>query len=369
MKSSGPRSEASDHSGSSFESPATASMKSIDEHPVTYNSVFESSDAKEDDEDAEAAVVSAGRSSGVRPLARNLVDELDDVAKPEPAFGEDEEDGAKDFPKAAEATIQPTRIRPPLNGDTPAVNKVLGRIVELMRTKSNWMRLFSPKMHLSGSSRDRVAPPCDGMRMYPSMALADWSPTEAATTLSKWKKKLQAAFGATTAGVARLVFGAATFPAPSETDPSRVPLPPTPQKGNNDVKGGIFAAKGLASPYKQDSHMVTPRSVNRSDRLAKENEASFTTPNTRRTTVRPPEKRFEAREESSDSDEGRFDPDYYDGDLTGEWARQVRELSAANGHRGLRSLRTFPSVTSSRSSVLVTRVSDRCNGFESSSTR
>ncbi|KAE9156473.1 hypothetical protein PF004_g32580 [Phytophthora fragariae] len=77
--------------------------------------------------------------------------------------------------------------------------------------------------------------------------------------------------------------------------------------------------------------MVTPRSVDRSDRLAKENEASFTTPNTRRTTVRPPENRFEAREESSDSDEDRFDPDYYDGGQTGEWARQVRELSAANG--------------------------------------
>ncbi|KAE8989574.1 hypothetical protein PR001_g21743 [Phytophthora rubi] len=320
MKSSGPRSEASDHSGSSFESPATASMKSIDEHPVTYNSVFESSDAKEDDEDAEAAVVSAGRSSGVRPLARNLVDELDDVAKPEPAFGEDEEDGAKDFPKAAEATIQPTRIRPPLNGDTPAVNKVLGRIVELMRTKSNWMRLFSPKMVRQAVWADLgrvLAEPIDS------------------TSTFQWKKKLQAAFGATTAGVARLVFGAATFPAPSETDPSRVPLPPTPQKGNNDVKGGIFAAKGLASPYKQDSHMVTPRSVNRSDRLAKENEASFTTPNTRRTTVRPPEKRFEAREESSDSDEGRFDPDYYDGDLTGEWARQARNAGVQfeNGGR------------------------------------
>ncbi|KAE9279817.1 hypothetical protein PR003_g28127 [Phytophthora rubi] len=81
----------------------------------------------------------------------------------------------------------------------------------------------------------------------------------------------------------------------------------------------------------QDSHMVTPRSVDRSDRLAKENEASFTTPNTRRTTVRPPEKRFEVREESSDSGEDRFDPDYYDGDQTGVWARQVRELSAANG--------------------------------------
>ncbi|KAE9043038.1 hypothetical protein PR003_g3580 [Phytophthora rubi] len=130
MKSSDPRSDASDHSGSSFESPATVSMDSIDEHPVTYDSVFESSDAIEGDEDddwevkgtvteaAEAAVVSAGRSSGVRPLARNLDDELDNVAKPEPAFGEDDgEEGVKDFPKATEATIQPTGIRPPLNGE------------------------------------------------------------------------------------------------------------------------------------------------------------------------------------------------------------------------------------------------------------
>ncbi|KAE8878751.1 hypothetical protein PF003_g37104 [Phytophthora fragariae] len=169
---------------------------------------------------------------------------------------------------------------------------------------------------------------CDS-QMYPStMALADWSPTEAATALSKWKKKLRTAFGA---GVATLVFGSTTYLVQTEADPSRVPLPPTSQKGITDVKGGTFASKGPASPYMQDSHMVTPRSVDRSDRLAKENEASFTTPNTRRTTVRPPEKRFEAREESSDSDEDRFDPGYYDGDQTGEWARQVRGLSVANG--------------------------------------
>ncbi|KAE9109663.1 hypothetical protein PF006_g20626 [Phytophthora fragariae] len=145
------------------------------------------------------------------------------------------------------------------------------------------------------------------------MALADWSPTEAATALSKWKRKLRSAFGTTGAGVATLVFDSTTYLVQTEADPSRVPLPPTPQKGTTDVKGGTFAAKGPASPYMQDSHMVTPTSVDRSDRLAKENEASFTTPNTRRTTVRPPEKRFEAREESSDSDEDRFDPDYYDG--------------------------------------------------------
>ncbi|KAE9230406.1 hypothetical protein PF005_g3488 [Phytophthora fragariae] len=328
-------------SGCSLESPATASMESIDEHPVTYDSVFESSDAKEDDEGddwevrgtvteaAEAAVVSAGRSSGVRPLARNLVDELDDVAKPEPAFDEDDdENGVKDFPMVAEAMIQPTGILPPLNGDTPVANKVLGRCVELTRTKSNWMRQFSPKMVRQAvwANLGRVlAAPINSTSTFQVYRETDL--TEATAALTKWKKKLRVAFGATTAGVAHLV----KFPAPTETDPSRVPLPLTPQKGTGDFKGGIFAAKELALPYTQDSHMVTPRSVHRCDRLAKENEASFTTPNTRRTTVGHPEKRFEAREESSDIDEDRFDPDYYDGDLTGEWTRQVRELNAANG--------------------------------------
>ncbi|KAE8967993.1 hypothetical protein PR002_g27886 [Phytophthora rubi] len=340
MKSSGPRSEASDHSGSSFESLATVAMDRVDEHPATYDSAFEPSDAMEEDEDddweVKGTVTEAAEAAVVASVRRG-------------------EEGAKDFPKAAAATIQPTGIRPPLNGDTPAANKVLGRCVELMRTKSNWMRLFSPKMVRQAVWADlgrALAAPIDSTstlavareteellramgcdsQMYPSaMALADWSPTEAATALSKWKKKLRTAFGATNASVATLVFGSTTYLVQTEADPSRVPLPPTPQKGTTDVKGGTFAAKGPASPYMQDSHMVTPRSVDRSDRLAKENEASFTTPNTRRTTVRPPEKRFEVREESSDSDEDRFDPDYYDGDQTGEWARQVRELSAANG--------------------------------------
>ncbi|KAE9337227.1 hypothetical protein PF008_g12635 [Phytophthora fragariae] len=193
-------------------------MDRVDERPATYDSALEHSDAMKEDEDdeweargtvteaAEAAVVSAGRSSGVHPLTRNLVDELDDVAKPEPAFGEDDgEYGAKDFPKTATATIQPTRIRPPLNGDTPDADKVLGRCVELLRTKSNWMKQFSPKMVRQAVWADLgrvLAAPIDSTstlqlaretesllqamgcesQQYPSaMALADWSLTEAAT--------------------------------------------------------------------------------------------------------------------------------------------------------------------------------------------
>ncbi|KAE9055379.1 hypothetical protein PF007_g32340 [Phytophthora fragariae] len=138
------------------------------------------------------------------------------------------------------------------------------------------MRLFSPKMVrqavwadlgralaalIDSTSTLAVARETEGLlramgcdsQMYPStMALADWCPTEAATALSKWKKKLRTAFGATNASVATLVFGSTTYLVQTEADPSRVPLPPTPQKGTTDVKGGTFAAKGPASPYMQD---------------------------------------------------------------------------------------------------------------------
>ncbi|KAE8994742.1 hypothetical protein PF010_g26776 [Phytophthora fragariae] len=69
----------------------------MDECSMSCNSVVESSDADEDDEDddwevrgtvteaTEAALVSRGRINGVRPLARSLVEELDNVTKAEPA--------------------------------------------------------------------------------------------------------------------------------------------------------------------------------------------------------------------------------------------------------------------------------------------
>ncbi|KAE9156974.1 hypothetical protein PF002_g33475 [Phytophthora fragariae] len=78
-------------------------MVEMDECLVSCNSVVESSDASEDDEDddwevrgtvteaAETALVSGGRINGVRPLARSLVEELDNVTNAEPA--DDDHDG------------------------------------------------------------------------------------------------------------------------------------------------------------------------------------------------------------------------------------------------------------------------------------
>ncbi|EGZ16372.1 hypothetical protein PHYSODRAFT_396453, partial [Phytophthora sojae] len=233
VKSSGTRNDASMLSGSSFSTPATDRMESIDERSVSYDTAIDSSDAKEDDEDddwdvrtvtsetSEAAVVSAGRSGGSRSITRDLSETFNDMPGTEPAY--DADDGATEGFRAsvtiAGATSKPVGTRPPLNGDTPAANKVLGRCLELMKTKSEWMQLFSPKqvrqaiwMDLGGalatpinstSTRQVVqntvdplrAMGCEPLILPMEAALASWTPTTAAKALTKWRKKLREAFG------------------------------------------------------------------------------------------------------------------------------------------------------------------------------
>ncbi|KAE9006487.1 hypothetical protein PR002_g16467 [Phytophthora rubi] len=296
--------EASVRSKISFEA---TPMVEMDECSVSCNSVVESSDAKDDEEDddwkasgvmtetPEVAVVSTGRSNGVRPLARNLVEELDDVTKLGPAVGEDDddEDESKVPAMMNEAPARPIGNRLPLNGDSPAANKVLGRCLEMMTMKSDWMRQFSPAIVRQAvwmDLGDALAMPIDSTstrqvtretelllramgcepQMYPSdMALADWIPTEAAIALLKLKKKLRSAF--------RMCVG----------------CPP---------------------------------------RLPAATEASVTTPNTRRVNSRRPSMCYDTREESSEGDDDYLGPDYHDGDLTREWAREVRDLSAVDNH-------------------------------------
>ncbi|KAE8964544.1 hypothetical protein PR001_g29020 [Phytophthora rubi] len=81
----------------------------MDECSMSCNSVVESSNADEDDEDddwevrgtvteaAEAALVSGGRISGERPLARSLVEDLDNVTKAEPADDDHDSDLTREW--------------------------------------------------------------------------------------------------------------------------------------------------------------------------------------------------------------------------------------------------------------------------------
>ncbi|KAG2978961.1 hypothetical protein PC119_g21611 [Phytophthora cactorum] len=101
-------------------------------------------------------------------------------------------------------------------------------------------------------------------KTYPStMSLQDWSPHEAGAALQKWKKKLRKAFGAIGINEGKQpVCRMATL----EEDPSKVPLLPTPKRLDRTPptkRGADRDAFGTAdaSPYLQDSHMVTPRST------------------------------------------------------------------------------------------------------------
>ncbi|EGZ25267.1 hypothetical protein PHYSODRAFT_250493 [Phytophthora sojae] len=344
VKSSGTRNEASVRSGSSFSTPATGRMESIDERSASCDTAIDSSDAKEDDEDDDwdprlcrpAAVEDRGRSPA-----------FNDMPGPEPAY--DADDGATDGFKASVtvggAISKPVGTRPPLNGDTPAANRVLGRCLELMKTKSEWMQLFSPKqvrqaiwMDLEGALATPInststrqvaqntvdllrAMGCEPQILPTEAALASWTPTTAAAALTKWRKKLRDAFGVADRGPTKL------RSAPEAVDPSKVPLPATPRKAATD--DGVFAVKGEASPYMQDSHMVTPRSTDRTERLARETEVSYATPGTRGATGRRSSHRYNLRDGSSDSDND-LGSDCYEGDLPSEWARQVRERSATD---------------------------------------
>uniref|UniRef100_H3GYH7 Retrotransposon gag domain-containing protein n=1 Tax=Phytophthora ramorum TaxID=164328 RepID=H3GYH7_PHYRM len=287
---------------------------------------------------------------GVRSLARNLTEELNEVAGPEPANGydEDESDDHRSSAMAEDANSRPNGGRPPLNGDTPAANRVLGRYLELMKVKSNWMRSFAPEvvrqaiwMELGGEltvpveawntrqvAEDTVqllrAMGCEP-QVFPSEAdLRAWAPEDAATALRKWKQKLRSAFGVAEAGVSR---PPNVRRASDPVDPSMIPLPLTPgRRPRESTEAGIFSAKGATSTYFQDSHMVTPRSVSRTERLAREAEGYRTAPTAGRSASRTPSRRYDLRDDSSDEDS--FDVGDTGGDLTGEWARQIRELSA-----------------------------------------
>ncbi|OWZ13378.1 hypothetical protein PHMEG_00013305 [Phytophthora megakarya] len=261
-------------------------MTPITERSVSFDDSVDYSDAKEDDEDdyleekasvselSEGAVVTVDRSAGVKALARNLAEELEEMAGPAMDFDDDGSDGVKPAAATGKATSQSTGFRPPINGDTPGANKVIGKTLELMMTKSSWMQMFGPTLVRQA-------------RFPSDAALDDWTPADAGTALRKWKKKLRAAFGV------------------EEIAPDRQ----------------------VGSPYMHDSHMVTPRSASRQDRVVKENEASRPTPNTYKGPVQQSDRRYDLNEDSSNDGKNILDVDHLEGDLTEEWARQIRELS------------------------------------------
>ncbi|GMF60210.1 unnamed protein product [Phytophthora fragariaefolia] len=255
----------------------------------------------------EDAVMFAGRSGGVRPLSRNLVDEFNEDDGPEPAYEDfgDDGDNSKSPIVTTQVTEQATGTRPPLNGDTPAANKVLGKCYEDIKS-SDWGELFEPTM-----IRQTVWSELSNELAWPVNS----------TTIEQVAKD--------TVAFLQAMGLKATDSAGVVTDPALVPLPQTPKKieqGNlkPTTTAGVFSTTAERSPYFQDSHMVTPRSAMRQERADRAANNSKVTENTRRGTGRSMRRRYQADDDSSSEDEG------YDGDggvQMNEYMRQIRELT------------------------------------------
>ncbi|KAE8900396.1 hypothetical protein PF003_g15384 [Phytophthora fragariae] len=347
----------------------TPQLESIAERTVSFDESMNGSDAKDEEmnedyddyleekapapavvtpETPEDAVMSTGRSGGTRslsrslaseldedapPVSRNLVDELDDVAGLEPAYEdfEDFENSTED-PKSpvttAQVTEQTSGNRPPINGDTPAANKVLGRCYEVMKA-SEWGQIFEPKLirqavwadlsyelehPVTSTTIEQVAK--DTVLFFKALGLKttlqpspstleSFLPSEAGAELWKWKKKLRTAFGTTGFNWGNQQLTRVTS---AVVDPARIPLPQTPKKTDREdssrqSNGGVFSKYAERSPYFQDSHMVTPQSTARVERTPRATENSRSIGGTKRSTGRVPFRRFQADDDSSDGDE------------------------------------------------------------------
>ncbi|EGZ29923.1 hypothetical protein PHYSODRAFT_248857 [Phytophthora sojae] len=271
-KSSGTRNELSVRPGSSFSTSATDRMESIDERSASYNMAIDFSDAKEDEEDddwnvrtvmsegSEAAIVSAGRSGGSRSITRDLSEIFNAMPGPEPAYDADDDatEGFKPSVTVGGVSSKPVGTRPPLNGDTPAVNKVLGRCLDMMKTKSEWMQLFSPKqvrqaiwMDLGGamvtpinstSTRQVAQNTVDLLRAMGASSRSSRrrqrSQVGRRLPRPRRRKKLCSAFRVTDVSARGAKFslgGGRPIEGPATSDPS--------------TDDGVYATKGEASPY------------------------------------------------------------------------------------------------------------------------
>ncbi|OWZ08416.1 hypothetical protein PHMEG_00019051 [Phytophthora megakarya] len=356
-ESGGTRSEASGGSRSSYSTPTTSRMTPITERSMSFDDSVDYSDAKEDDEDdyleekapvselSEGAVVSVGHSAGLRALARNLAEKLEEVAGPAMDSDNDGSDGAKPSAATGKTTSQSIGFWPPINGDTPGGNKVIGKTLELMMTNGSRMQMFGTTlvrqavwMNLGGAlvvpfdststrqvAQDTVrllrAMGCEPRRFPSDAALDDWAPADAGTDLRKWKKKLRAALGVEEIASGRQVVARQAF---MPADPSQVPLPQTPVK-QNESSTGVFGSKG--SPYMHDSHMMTTRSASRHDRVVKGNEVSRPIPNTYKGPAQQSDRHYDLNEDSSDVGKDLLDVDHLEGDLTEEWAAREEKNS------------------------------------------
>ncbi|KAF1788534.1 hypothetical protein GQ600_5418 [Phytophthora cactorum] len=213
-------------------------------------------------------------------------------------------EGSKPSVAGAKRSALLNALRPPVNDDTPAAKRVFDRVEAMMKNDD----LDDPSRGGFG-----LAAASGGYEneTYPStMSLQDWSPHEAGAALQQWKKKLRKAFvrSALTKGSNQLER-----------------TPPTKRGADHDAFGTADA-----SPYLQDSHMVTPCSTSRMRRMDTEDEGSRGRRGGARASRKGSGRRQANTDASSSDDDDLPPPTYEDEDPQAELTRQMREIAALN---------------------------------------
>ncbi|KAE8959400.1 hypothetical protein PF011_g30445 [Phytophthora fragariae] len=206
-----------------------------------------------------------------RPVERNLVADLNASADED-----DEEQGA------AQGERPPLIPRATRNADTPSANKVLARLGEEMRTQSEWMMMFAP-VAMAQSKWPVLGPELTqpvnstsinqliedtvlllramGFRCNSrpnSLILGGWTLSRAGAEITRWKRRLRAEFGLERApGSRQLIQDRSAKMLELTADPSKVPLPKTPET-KRAVKAEKFRST-VGAPYFEDSHMQAPK--------------------------------------------------------------------------------------------------------------
>ncbi|GMF27711.1 unnamed protein product [Phytophthora fragariaefolia] len=223
--------------------------------------------------EVEELSLQVSRMGNPRSVERTLVAELD-------ASADDDDD--EDDQGVVQEERPPLIPRATQNAVTPSANKVLARLGEEMRTRSEWMMMFAPVAMAQGKwpvLGPELNQPINstginqlvedtvlllkamGYRCNSrpnSLILSGWSLARASAELTQWKRQLRAEFGLEKApGAWQTIMDRVAEFTQLGTDPSRVPLPKTPETKRPD-KGERFRST-VGTSYFEDSHMLAPK--------------------------------------------------------------------------------------------------------------
>ncbi|GMF52379.1 unnamed protein product [Phytophthora fragariaefolia] len=223
--------------------------------------------------EVEELSLQVSRMGNPRPVERNLVAELDANAD------DDDDEDDQGVVQGESPLLIPRATR---NADTPSANKVLARLGEEMRTRSEWMVMFAPvamaqaKWPVLGPELTQpinstginqlvedtvlllkaIGYRCNSRPN--SLILSGWSLVRASAGLTQWKRRLRAEFGLEKApGAQQTIMDRVTEFTQLGTDPSRVPMPKAPET-KRPAKVERFRST-VGTPYFEDTHMLTPK--------------------------------------------------------------------------------------------------------------